>query len=185
MHILFYGIKINCLKLCSKDVSLPVQMQRVMASEAEATREARAKVIAAEGEEKASKSLRAAAIILSETPVAVQLRYLQTLTDISAEHSSTIIFPVPMDMTSFGSNNRAPRQANLVRRDVDEKKDLDVERAIIDIEELDADLEKQKNVRSSLSQNEAILNSKQKSLTQTYNVGAAKPNANVNYKKLK
>lgn len=83
-------------------------MQRAMASEAEAAREARAKVIAAEGEEKASRSLRDAAKILTESPVAVQLRYLQTLTDISVENSSTIIFPVPIDMSpqiSFAKSN--------------------------------------------------------------------------------
>lgn len=63
--------------LCSKDVRLPVQLQRAMAAEAEATREARAKVIAAEGEQKASRALREASEVISESPAALQLRYLQ------------------------------------------------------------------------------------------------------------
>lgn len=82
----------------SKDVRLPTNMQRAMAAEAEATREARAKVIGAEGEQKASLSLKQAADIINTSPVALQLRYLQTLTNISAEKNSTIIFPVPIDI---------------------------------------------------------------------------------------
>ena len=70
-------------------------MQRSMAAEAEATREARAKVIAAEGEQKASRQLKEAADIIVESPAALQLRYLQTLTQISAEKNSTIVFPIP------------------------------------------------------------------------------------------
>ena len=81
-----------------KDVRLPVQLQRAMAAEAEATREARAKVIAAEGEQKSAKALMEASCIISESPAALQLRYLQTLTHISAEKNSTIIFPLPIDM---------------------------------------------------------------------------------------
>nr|CAD7195919.1 unnamed protein product [Timema douglasi] len=82
----------------SKDVRLPVQLQRAMAAEAEAAREARAKVIAAEGEMKASRALKEAADVIGESPAALQLRYLQTLNTISAEKNSTIIFPLPMDM---------------------------------------------------------------------------------------
>ena len=85
-----------------KDVRVPEQLQRAMAAEAEAAREARAKVIAAEGEHKASRSLRQAAEVIIESPAALQLRYLQTLNSISAENNSTIVFPVPIDiMTSF------------------------------------------------------------------------------------
>jgi erythrocyte band 7 integral membrane protein len=73
-------------------------MQRSMAAEAEASREARAKVIAAEGEQKASIALKDAADVINSSPVALQLRYLQTLTQISAEKNSTIIFPVPIEM---------------------------------------------------------------------------------------
>ncbi len=86
-----------------KDVRLPQQLQRAMAAEAEASREARAKVIAAEGEQRASTALKQAAVIMSDTPTALQLRYLQTLTQISAEKHSTIIFPLPMElMGQFG-----------------------------------------------------------------------------------
>jgi erythrocyte band 7 integral membrane protein len=75
-------------------------MQRAMATEAEASREAKAKVISAEGEQKASIALKEAADTISKSPVALQLRYLQTLTHISAEKNSTIIFPVPIEMLS-------------------------------------------------------------------------------------
>ena len=69
-----------------------------MAAEAEAARDARAKVVAAEGEMKASKALKEASDVISESPCALQLRYLQTLTHISAEKNSTIVFPLPIDM---------------------------------------------------------------------------------------
>jgi len=83
-----------------KDVRLPVQLQRAMAAEAEAAREARAKVIAADGEQKSARSLKEAAQIISESPAAIQLRYLQTLNTISSEKNSTIIFPLPIDFLS-------------------------------------------------------------------------------------
>lgn len=83
-----------------KDVRLPENMQRAMATEAEATREAKAKVISADGEHKASVALKQAADVIQRNPVALQLRYLQTLTHISAEKNSTIIFPVPIEMMS-------------------------------------------------------------------------------------
>ena len=89
-----------------KDVRVPEQLQRAMAAEAEAAREARAKVIAAEGEHKASRALRQAAEVIVDSPAALQLRYLQTLNSISAENNSTIVFPVPIDiMSSFMYNN--------------------------------------------------------------------------------
>merc|ERR1719154_314044 len=91
-----WGVKAERVEI--KDVRLPVQLQRAMAAEAEAAREARAKVIAAEGEQKASAALRAASEIIACSPSALQLRYLQTLNSISAEKNSTIIFPVPMDI---------------------------------------------------------------------------------------
>ena len=87
-----------------KDVSLPQQLQRAMAAEAEAAREARATVIAAEGEHKASKALKAASDIISSSPAALQLRYLQTLTNISAEQNSTIIFPLPIELLAHFKN---------------------------------------------------------------------------------
>ncbi len=83
---------------------LPVQLQRAMATEAEATREARAKVVAAEGEQKASKFLRGAADTINESPIALQLRYLQTLTNIASEKNSTIVFPIPIDFLRHFSN---------------------------------------------------------------------------------
>ncbi|MEE6505060.1 hypothetical protein FKM82_005430 [Ascaphus truei] len=91
-----WGIKVERVEI--KDVKLPVQLQRAMAAEAEASREARAKVIAAEGEMNASRALKEAAIVISESPAALQLRYLQTLTTIAAEKNSTIIFPLPIDL---------------------------------------------------------------------------------------
>ncbi|CAL4112532.1 unnamed protein product [Meganyctiphanes norvegica] len=91
-----WGICVERVEL--KDVRLPQQLQRAMAAEAEASREARAKVIAAEGEQKASRALKEAADVISESPAALQLRYLQTLSTISAEKNSTIIFPLPIDL---------------------------------------------------------------------------------------
>jgi len=93
-----WGIKVERVEI--KDVRLPIQLQRAMAAEAEASREARAKVIAAEGEMNASRKLKEAADVMSESPNAMQLRYLQTLTSISAEKNSTIVFPLPIDMIS-------------------------------------------------------------------------------------
>ncbi|XP_059093429.1 band 7 protein AGAP004871-like isoform X1 [Tigriopus californicus] len=93
-----WGVKVERVEI--KDVRLPVQLQRAMAAEAEAAREARAKVIAAEGEQKASKALREAADTIADSHSALQLRYLQTLNSISAEKNSTIIFPFPMELVS-------------------------------------------------------------------------------------
>ncbi|MFH4974425.1 hypothetical protein AB6A40_001134 [Gnathostoma spinigerum] len=91
-----WGIKVERVEI--KDVRLPVQLQRAMAAEAEATREARAKIIAAEGEQKASRSLQEAAMVISQSPAALQLRYLQTLNSVAAEKNSTIIFPLPVEL---------------------------------------------------------------------------------------
>merc|ERR1740131_231408 len=93
-----WGVKVERVEI--KDVRLPVQLQRAMAAEAEAAREARAKVITAEGEQKASRALREASSTITESSSALQLRYLQTLNSISAEKNSTIIFPLPIDMIS-------------------------------------------------------------------------------------
>jgi erythrocyte band 7 integral membrane protein len=75
-----------------------------MATEAEATREARAKVVAAEGEQKASVALKDAADVIMQSPIALQLRYLQTLTNIAGEKNSTIIFPIPLDFMKLVQN---------------------------------------------------------------------------------
>jgi len=91
-----WGIKVERVEI--KDARLPVQLQRAMAAEAEAAREARAKVITAEGEQKASKSLAEASRVMAGSCAALQIRYLQTLSNISAEKNSTVIFPLPLDM---------------------------------------------------------------------------------------
>ncbi len=91
-----WGIKVSIVEI--KDVELPKGMQRAMARQAEAERERRAKIIAAEGEFQASEKLAEAAGILEPHPVAVQLRYLQTLVEISTEQNSTTIFPVPIEL---------------------------------------------------------------------------------------
>ena len=93
-----WGVTVERVEV--KDVRVPEQLMRAMAAEAEAAREARAKVIAAEGEHKASRALRHAAEVVADSPAALQLRYLQTLNSISAENNSTIIFPVPIDVIS-------------------------------------------------------------------------------------
>jgi len=93
-----WGIKVERVEI--KDARLPEQLQRAMAAEAEASREARAKVIAADGEKRASNALREASRTIDESPSALQLRYLQTLSSIAAEKNSTIIFPVPIDFIS-------------------------------------------------------------------------------------
>ncbi len=93
-----WGIKVSSVEV--KHVDLPQEMQRAMAKQAEAEREKRAKIIHADGELQASKSLAAAAEAFSANATTLQLRYLQTLTEISAEHNSTIVFPLPIDMFS-------------------------------------------------------------------------------------
>ena len=94
-----WGIKVERVEV--KDVRVPAQLMRAMAAEAEAAREARAKVVAAEGEQKASTHLKEAALVLEESKSALQLRYLQTLNAISTEQSSTIVFPFPIDSLSL------------------------------------------------------------------------------------
>lgn len=90
-----WGVKVTAVEI--KDIELPPAMQRAMAKQAEAEREKRAKIIHAEGEFQASQRLEEAAGVLARNPVAIQLRYLQTLTEIAMEKSSTILFPVPID----------------------------------------------------------------------------------------
>ncbi len=91
-----WGIKVSIVEV--KDVEIPGGMQRAMARQAEAERERRAKVIAAEGEAQASERLKDAANVLSENPISIQLRYLQTMLEISSERSSMIILPLPLDL---------------------------------------------------------------------------------------
>ena len=91
-----WGIKVSMVEI--KHVDLPIEMQRVMARQAEAERERRAKVIHAEGEFQAADKLSQAAQVIAQEPVTIQLRYLQTLVEISTEKTSTVIFPVPMNI---------------------------------------------------------------------------------------
>ena len=91
-----WGVKVTAVEI--KDVELPETMQRAMAKQAEAEREKRAKVIHAQGELQASTQLAQAAEVIGSQPAALQLRYLQTLTEIAVEKNSTIIFPLPLDL---------------------------------------------------------------------------------------
>jgi regulator of protease activity HflC (stomatin/prohibitin superfamily) len=91
-----WGVKVSIVEV--KDVELPQSMQRAMAKQAEAEREKRAKIVHAEGEYAAAQTLAEAARLMSANPVSIQLRYLQTLTEISVEKNSTIIFPVPINL---------------------------------------------------------------------------------------
>lgn len=91
-----WGIKVTVVEL--KHIDLPQEMQRAMAKQAEAERERRAKIIGAEGEFQAAQKLSDAAKIIQEHPVAIQLRYLQTLREIASENNSTTIFPIPIDL---------------------------------------------------------------------------------------
>lgn len=93
-----WGVKVSIVEI--KDVELAESMRRSMAAQAEAERERRAKIIHAEGEFQASAKLAEAAHMLSAEPTAIQLRYLQTLTEIASEKNSTVIFPLPVDMIS-------------------------------------------------------------------------------------
>ena len=91
-----WGVKVTAVEI--KDVDLPQEMRRAIARQAESERERRAKVIHAEGEFQASEKLAAAAEVLTREPAAIQLRYLSTLTEISSEQTTTIVFPVPISM---------------------------------------------------------------------------------------
>jgi regulator of protease activity HflC (stomatin/prohibitin superfamily) len=112
-----WGVKVTTVEI--KDVEIPEVMQRAMARQAEAERERRAKIINAEGEFQAAEKLAAAAAIIDRQPSALQLRYLQTLLEIGADQSSTIVFPLPLDLIApflargaterNGTADRAPR----------------------------------------------------------------------------
>jgi len=91
-----WGIKVSAVEI--KQVDLPIEMQRAMARQAEAERERRSKIINADGEFQAAQKLKEAAMMIQDFPVALQLRYLQTLADIATEKNSTTIFPIPIDL---------------------------------------------------------------------------------------
>lgn len=97
-----WGIKVSVVEV--KDVELPQTMQRAMARQAEAERDKRAKIIHAEGEYQASAQLSKAAEVINRNPVTIQLRYLQTLTEIGAEKNTTVVFPIPIDMVTAFMN---------------------------------------------------------------------------------
>ncbi len=91
-----WGVKVRAVEI--KHIDLPTEMQRAMAKQAEAERERRAKIIHAEGEFQAAERLTQASDIMARSPYSLQLRYLQTLSDIATEHNSTIIFPLPIEL---------------------------------------------------------------------------------------
>ena len=91
-----WGVKVSIVEV--KDVEIPSSMQRAMARQAEAERERRAKVIAAEGEFQASERLKDAALVIEDHPIGLQLRYLQTLVELGSSQSTTIVFPAPIDL---------------------------------------------------------------------------------------
>jgi regulator of protease activity HflC (stomatin/prohibitin superfamily) len=102
-----WGIKVSIVEV--KDVEIPSGMQRAMARQAEAERERRAKVINAEGEFQASERLKDAALVIEEHPIALQLRYLQTLLELGSSQATTIVFPAPIDLlTPFLERSKSP-----------------------------------------------------------------------------
>ena len=102
-----WGIKVSVVEV--KDVELPQSMQRAMARQAEAEREKRAKIIHAEGEFQASQQLAQAAEVINQNPVTIQLRYLQTLTEIGVEKNTTVVFPLPIDLIDAFMGDRNVR----------------------------------------------------------------------------
>ncbi|MGE5411337.1 MAG: slipin family protein [Clostridiales bacterium] len=108
-----WGIKVSNVEI--KHVDLPIEMKRAMAKQAEAERERRAKVIHADGEFQASQKLYDAATIMGNNPVAIQLRFLQTLTEVATEKNSTTIFPVPIDLISPFIHNGKDHEKELLK----------------------------------------------------------------------
>jgi regulator of protease activity HflC (stomatin/prohibitin superfamily) len=101
-----WGVKVRAVEV--KQIDLPLEMQRAMAKQAEAEREKRSKIIHAEGEAMAAQRLLEAAGILATEPAAIQLRYLQTLSEIATEKNSTLVFPIPIDMLRPFLEGRTP-----------------------------------------------------------------------------
>jgi regulator of protease activity HflC (stomatin/prohibitin superfamily) len=104
-----WGVQVSAVEV--KDIELPEEMRRAMARQAEAERERRAKIIAAEGEHQAAEQLHQAAKILEQTGAALQLRYLQTLLELGVEKNTTIVFPLPIDMMSAFQTMLKPNKA--------------------------------------------------------------------------
>src|SRR6266496_1972771 len=105
-----WGIKVSIVEV--KDVEIPAGMQRAMARQAEAERERRAKVINAEGEFQASERLKDAALVIEEHPIALQLRYLQTLLELGSSQATTIVFPAPVDIISSFLPKQSPSRSD-------------------------------------------------------------------------
>src|SRR5438132_1716208 len=105
-----WGIKVSIVEV--KDVEIPGGMQRAMARQAEAERERRAKIINAEGEYQAAERLKDAALVIEEHPVALQLRYLQTLLELGSSQSTTIVFPAPVDIISSFLPRKSPSRGD-------------------------------------------------------------------------
>jgi regulator of protease activity HflC (stomatin/prohibitin superfamily) len=104
-----WGVKVSAVEV--KDVEIPAEMRRALARQAEAERERRAKIIHAEGEYAAAERLAAAARVIQQEPAALQLRYLQTLTELATERTSTLVFPIPVDLlTAFMQGRQNLRQ---------------------------------------------------------------------------
>jgi regulator of protease activity HflC (stomatin/prohibitin superfamily) len=108
-----WGVKVSAVEI--KDIELPEVMRRAMARQAEAERERRAKVIAADGEFQSSQKLHEAAKVLEQTGAAIQLRYLQTLVEIGVQNATTIVFPLPIDMLSTFNEMMNRRRADAGR----------------------------------------------------------------------
>ena len=111
-----WGIKVTIVEV--RDVSLPADMINAMSRQAQAERERRAKVIHAEGEFEASKRLAEAGKVMADQPVTLQLRYLQTLTEIASERNSTVVFPIPIDLINMFLNGRAGTGTTAARREI-------------------------------------------------------------------
>ena len=109
-----WGVKVSIVEV--KDVELPQSMQRAMARQAEAEREKRAKIIHAEGEFQASKQLAEAASVISAEPIALQLRYLQTLGEIGAEKNTTIVFPLPLELLALLPDHMLNAEAEAAKK---------------------------------------------------------------------
>ena len=101
-----WGVKVTAVEI--KHVDLPEEMRRAMARQAEAERERRAKIISAQGEFQAAQKLSEAAQIIGQFPAAIQLRFLQSLSEVAAENNSTIIFPIPVDLVRSFLERKAP-----------------------------------------------------------------------------
>jgi regulator of protease activity HflC (stomatin/prohibitin superfamily) len=105
-----WGVKVSIVEV--RDVSLPAEMINAMSRQAQAERERRAKVIHAEGEYEASRRLAEAGAVMAAEPTTLQLRYLQTLTEIASEKNSTVVFPIPIDLITMFLQGGGPRTGN-------------------------------------------------------------------------